>query len=79
MLFYADDNLPYTAGINIGELAVSLEEVSKNLFNWFGDNPSNPDTFHLVVLSLKEAVTVKIGKFQIESSKNLKTTRCALW
>ena len=42
---YLDDNTPYTSSNDVNGLTKSLEEASKELFKWFGDNllKSNPD------------------------------------
>ena len=70
---YADDNTPYAASDNINDLISSLEEASKNLFQWFDENlmKSNPDKCHLL-LSTKEKVAVKINNFRIENSSHEK-------
>ena len=67
---YADDNATYTSSNDINGLMKSLEEASKELLKWLGDNlmKSNPDKCHLHV-SANDHVAIRIVNFQIENTK----------
>ena len=67
---YADDNAPYIAADNIGDLIKSLEEASSALFQWFDNNllKNNPGECHLLISSY-ESITIKIGKYEIKNSE----------
>ena len=70
---YADDNTPYTSSDDVNELIKSLEEASKELFEWFNDNlmKSNPGKCHLLV-STNDDVAIRLENFQIENTKREK-------
>ena len=50
---YADDDTPYATVNDMDSLIASLEETSKSLFVWLGNNimKSNSDKYHLLVSS----------------------------
>ena len=70
---YVDDNPPYISSNDVNGFIKSLEEASKELFKWFDDilMKSNPDKCHLLV-SKNDNVAIRIGNFQIESTKREK-------
>ena len=70
---YADDNTPYVTANDIDSLIASLEEASKPLFTWFGNNlmKNNADKCHLLVSSNKKG-TIKIGSHEIANTKREK-------
>ena len=66
---YADDNTPYAVGNNIEELIVNLQNASKTLFQWFGDNQmkSNPDRCSFICSS-SEKVSLLVENKEINNS-----------
>ena len=63
---YADDNTPYATVNDINSLIVSLEEASKSLFTWFGNNliKSIADKCCLLV-SFNEKATIIIVSHEL--------------
>ena len=61
---YADDNTPYAVGNNIEELIVKLQNTSKTLFQWFGDNQmkSNPDNCNFICSTSKKVSLIVENK-----------------
>ena len=47
---YANDNMPYAVRTNIDEVIVALEDIYKQLFQWFSNNQmkANLDKCHLI-------------------------------
>ena len=70
---YADDNIPYTSGFNLGEVMQKLELTTNNLFEWFKNNhmKANADKCRLLVTRDTD-VTAKIGEFDVKNSKEEK-------
>ena len=62
---YADGSTPYTSSNGVNGLIKSLEEASKELFEWFDEKlmKSNPDKCHLLV-STNDNVVNKIGNIK---------------
>ena len=58
-----DNNAPYIAVDNIGDLIKSLEEASTALFQWIDNNllKNNAGESHVLIGS-NENITVKIGE-----------------
>ena len=69
-LSYADDNTPYTTGVNNEEVITELEKETSSLFKWFFDNmmKANPDKCHLL-LNRDCELGIKVGNMSIENSK----------
>ena len=70
---YTDNYTPYTSSNDVNELIKSLEEGSKELFEWFDDNlmKSNPDKCNLLI-STNDNVAIRIGNFRIDNTKREK-------
>ena len=59
---YADGNTPLVSGKNTDEVVRFLEESSRVIFKWFGDNKFQANTSKChVILSTGEHAQVKIG------------------
>ena len=41
---YADDNTPFMVRDSIADVIKALEEIGKNLLNWFSNNEMKPNT-----------------------------------
>ena len=66
---YADDTTPYSCGTDIPTVISELQDISTNVFNWFGNNhiKANPGKCYLL-LSTKSPEVVSIDGIQITSS-----------
>ena len=67
---YADDNAPYTTGMDTVTVLQDLREASLILTNWLESNfmKANPDKYHLIV-SNEEESKLEIGNSHIKYSK----------
>ena len=66
---YADDTTPYTCGTDIPTVISELQDISSEVFNWFGNNhiKANPGKCHLLP-STKSPEVVSIDGIQITCS-----------
>ena len=66
---YADDNTPFVVRNNITDVIKALEEIGKNLVNWFSNNEMKLNTIkcHLL-LNSREPNTLQTGDLHINNS-----------
>ena len=59
---YPDDNTPFILGNDLNDVIFKLQNASKTIFQWFGDNQrkANPDKFHFICSSnLKTRIMIE--------------------
>ena len=66
---YADDTTPYSCGTGIPTVISELQDISWDVFNWFGNNrmKANPGKCHLLP-STKSPEVASVDGMQITSS-----------
>ena len=66
---YADDNTPFVVRDNIADVIKALEEIGKDLWNWFLNNEMKLNTNQCrLILNSQEPNTLKIGDLHISNS-----------
>ena len=70
---YAKDNTIYRANNTIEDVALSLQEFSKNLFKWFSDNEMQGDSENChLILTTDEPAKMQVGESLIKGTKSKK-------
>ena len=70
MANYADDNSAYACKKDIHTVIKQLEEDSRILLEWVGNNvlKANPDKFHLLPSSVDEKLSIVVDQYEISNS-----------